>query len=99
MAKKILLDDAKLSEAAIKMTQIASDMTDLKKQIQGLLENMKSGYNTPAGRKFQEVCSTGLLQLFDDQIAVINHVAENLNTAKNEYQSVFDEYRALNNIL
>lgn len=99
MSKKILLDDVKLTEAAKEMTDIASDLTKLKNQIQELLNNMKSGYDTPAGRKFQEVCSEGLLKLFDDQIAVINHVAENLNTAQTQYQSVFEEYRTLNNKL
>lgn len=97
LTKDILIDDVKLENAAVELEKIANEMTSLIKNINGLLDDLSKGFNTPAGRKFISTCRNGLLLPIEEQTAVINHVATNLKMANNAYRSVFEDYKSLNN--
>lgn len=98
-SKDILLDDEAFRNAAAEFIQLSNDMNLLKKDIQDLLDELKTGFDTPAGKKFMEVCESGLLKALEDQANVIEHVSGNLKSAKNSYQSVFAEYQKLNRMI
>lgn len=83
-------------EAARKMSVLADRMDILRGTIKDSLEELHKGFQTPAGNKFFQACCSTLLQPLDDQKRVINHVSENLRTAQRSYQSVFWEFRELN---
>lgn len=98
-AKDILLDDEKFKKASEQFAALADDMSKLRQDIDNLLKELESGFDTPAGRKFIKSCKSGLLQPMDDQAAVIKHVSDNLVQARAKYESVFIEFEALNNAI
>lgn len=97
--QNILLDDEKFESAVNQFSALSEDMKKLRNDISKLLKELENGFDTPAGRKFVRSCRKGLLKPMDDQAAVIKHVSDNLNMARNRYESVFTEYRALNNMI
>lgn len=94
--KDILLNDEAFNNAASQLQTLAQNMSTLKSDIETLLSELESGWKTPAGEKFFAACGNTLIQPLNDQVNVINHVSSNLKTAKNSYQTVFDDYRQLN---
>lgn len=95
MSDIILIDEEALKSASDELSGISQEMQQLKKDLLSLLDDLKTGFDTPAGRKFYNSCNTGLLTPIDQQAKVMAHIAENLELAKNMYQSVFDEYREI----
>lgn len=94
--RDITLDQDEFETTSIKLAQLSKDMNDLKKEIQGLLDDLKEGFNTPAGKKFFKAYGKTLIEPMGQQVIVIDHISKNLNEAKQLYSSVFEEYRALN---
>lgn len=92
----IVIDEEKMEKAATELAKLSEDMSALEKKIDGMLEHLKIGFDTPAGRKFVSSCRKSLLQPMKDQALAINHVSENLKTARSQYQPVFKEYQQLN---
>ena len=99
MRYDILLDEEAFDKAAGKMTILSKDMKALKTDINNLLEELKTGFDTPAGDKFLKSCEEGVLKALEDQANVIEHVSGNLKTARQSYKSVFEEYRDLNRMI
>lgn len=99
MRYDILLDENAFNTAAGKMTTLSNDIKKLKEDINNLLTELKTGFDTPAGEKFLKSCEDGLLKALEDQANVIEHVSQNLTTARQSYQSVFEEYRNLNSMI
>ena len=96
-AKDILLDDDAFQTASGGLKDLSQDLEALRRDIEGLLTDLATGFGTPAGRKFIRSCKGNLLQPMTDLAAVILHVSDNLGQAKNMYQSIFDEFADLNN--
>lgn len=99
MGYDILLDENAFDTAAGEMATLSKDMKALKTDIDNLLKELKTGFDTPAGEKFLKSCEDGLLKALEDQANVIEHVSENLKTARRSYQSVFEEYKNLNRMI
>lgn len=97
--KDILLDEEAFQKASTDYADLAQKMEELQTEISNLLDELEKGFDTPAGRKFIKSCRSGLLELMRKQSIVINHVSTNLSQAKRKYQSVFNEYKALNNTI
>ena len=93
----IVLDQEAFQNAASRLNTLAEDMNSLQSQIQSLLDGLRTGFATPAGEKFFQACGTTLLEPMKRQSIVIKHVSQNLQKANDAYQSVFDEYKSLNN--
>lgn len=94
--KDIILNDEAFNEASTQLETLAKNMSALKSDIETLLSELKAGWQTPAGEKYFAACGNTLIQPMNDQVNVINHVSSNLKTAKNSYQTVFDDYKQLN---
>lgn len=99
LPKDIVIDDEKFNNASREFANLSKDIKDLRKDINNMLEDLKKGFDTPAGRKFVAACEEYLLKPMDDQVHVIEHVSSNLSQAKNMYQSVFSDYKALNSLI
>lgn len=94
--KDIYLNDEAFNEAATQLETLAEKMSSLRSDIESLLSELKTGWESPAGEKFFLACGNTLIQPLIDQVNVINHVSSNLKTAKNSYETVFNDYRQLN---
>ena len=90
--KTILIDEEVFETAAKDFDELSKYILDLRKEIFEMLQDFKTGFDTPAGRKFCQSCSSGLINPLNQQAVVISHISQNLRQAKNMYQSVFDEY-------
>ena len=75
--------------------ELTAEVRALQKDIEDLLNDFKTGFDTPAGKKFYNSCANGLLTPINEQVIVIEHIADNLMQAKNIYAPVFDGYRDL----
>lgn len=91
----IMLDEENLTLIANECAELASDVRALRKEVLDMLNDLKTGFDTPAGRKFYDSCASGLITPLDQQAIVMDHIAENIKNAKNMYQPVFDEYRQI----
>lgn len=92
----IVLDQDAFQNAANRLDTLAGDMDALQSKIQGLLDDLRAGFATPAGDKFFQACGSTLLEPMKRQSAVIQHVSQNLRSANDAYKSVFEEYSNLN---
>ena len=97
--KNFVIDEEAFERASERLLELSQDITALRNKVNQLLEDLKAGFDTPAGKKFFRSCGNTLIAPMDDQSRIIQHVAENLRIARAEYQSVFEEYRALNNAI
>ncbi len=95
----IIIDEEVFQKAANDFEELSTYVTDLRKEVLDMLNDLKTGFNTPAGRKFYNSCANRLINPLNQQVIVLKHISENLLTAKNMYQSVFDEYREIVNFM
>lgn len=95
LIKDIYLDEAAFQAAADEYAELTEDMKNLRQRISKLLDGLREGFDTPAGKVFFESCGSNLLQPLDDQLRVLQHVSDNLRNSKQKYQSVFEEYKLL----
>lgn len=92
----ILLDDEVFMNASRQFEQLSKDIKNLEENVKKGLDNLQQGFQTPAGKKFVKSCEAYLLKPLKDQTIVIEHVSKNLATAKSKYETVFKEYKQLN---
>ena len=97
LIKDMYLNEDACQAAADDYVKLTEDMRNLRQRINALLDGLREGFDTPAGKAFFESCGMNLLQPLDDQLRVLQHVSDNLRDSKQKYQSVFDEYKSLKN--
>ena len=93
--RHIIIDEEELTVAANSFRELTQEVNALHKDIETMLNDLKTGFDTPAGRQFYNSCAEGLLKPITEQVIVIEHIADNLVQAKNIYSPVFDEYREI----
>lgn len=95
LAKNIVLDEGAFDTAVKEFSELAQQVRTLRNDIEGMLKNLESGFDTPAGHKFIQSCQSNLLEPIDKQQTAIEHISETLTKCRSEYKSVFDEYGEL----
>ena len=93
----LLIDEEEFAIAANSLNELSQEIAALDRDIREMLDDLKAGFDTPAGRKFLQSCSDNLCTPLIQQAIVVNHLADNLMTARNIYAPVFDEYRSIVN--
>jgi len=93
LKKSIVIDEEALNKAGQDFLELCGKIDALLMDVTNMLEALKSGFDTPAGRTFMKSCENCLLEPIQQQKIVVTHIAENLLMAKNMYQSVFTDYR------
>ena len=99
LQKNIIIDQEAFEIAAKDFSELAEDVEALKNKVKVMLSDLGEGFDTPAGRKFISSCQDNLLQPMIDLALIVNHVSDNLTTAKGTYASVFKAYDALNSTI
>jgi len=94
--KDITIDEEAFAKASGDFEVLSADLEKLRGKIETMLTTLSKGFDTPCGVKFYKSCSDNLLKPIGEQKIVIDHIKDALNTAKTQYQSVFEAYRALN---
>ena len=85
-----------LDTAKNNYSSYAGDMELLKTKLETAVDDIRSGWDTEAGETFFAKFDDEWKKNFDDYIAVINHMAENMQIAINEYQEIVNEAEELN---
>ncbi|MCR4645636.1 MAG: hypothetical protein K5695_09550 [Oscillospiraceae bacterium] len=96
MKGDIVLDEAAFERAVNDLADLAVQLQNLRDDVEGLLNTLQSGFDTPAGRKFIGSCRNNLIQPLEQQKLVIEHISSTLNDVKGAYSPVFTEYESLN---
>lgn len=91
----IVLDEAAFDKAIEEFAVLGVKLQTLRTEITTMLDILKAGFDTPAGRKFLASCEENLYQPLDAQKIVLDHISRTLRDAKTAYSSVFQEYEAL----
>ncbi len=93
--KDIILDEAAFTQAAEDFRALSIQLQELREQVETMINTLKAGFNTPAGVKFINSCEANLFAPLDAQKLVLDHISETLLLSKQAYDSVFQQYEAL----
>ena len=91
----IVLDEAAFHTAISDFADLSVQLQQLRTDIEDMLNILKTGFDTPAGRKFLNSCEKNLFEPLDAQKLVLDHISTTLSESKQAYESVFREYEAL----
>ena len=92
----VILDEEAFDQASAEFTKLLEDMNALRSDIDTMLNDLETGFNTTAGRKFISSCKDNLITPMEQQAATLEFSATTLKKARQEYEPVFDGYKALN---
>lgn len=92
----IIIDQEAFAKAINEFEALSARLEKLRIKIEGMMDALEKGFDTPAGRKFLSSCTEHLFQPMKDQKVVLEHLAETLRDAQNEYAAVFTKYDELN---
>lgn len=91
----IVLDEEAFDKAISEFESLGNKLGGLQKDIEEMVNTLKYGFDTPAGKKFIKSCEDNLFEPMRDQQLVINHISETLQKSKQLYSTVFEEYESL----
>jgi len=92
----VILDEEAFETASNEFSKLLEDMNSLRSDIDTMLSELETGFNTTAGRKFISSCKDNLITPMEQQAATLEFAATALKKAKQEYEPIFDEYKTLN---
>lgn len=95
----IVIDEEAFQTAVNDMKSLEQKLQNLRNETEDMINTLKTGWDTPAGRKFVQSCESNLYKPLDDQKLVLQHISETLADSKKAYESVFTEYEALQNTI
>ena len=95
-ARDLVVDESALEKASQDFSDLTAKVQSLSTALQGGVDAMKPGYDTPAGRAFEKCCQTVLIAKLDEFRQELEDMAGKLSDAKSKYQPVFTQYEELN---
>jgi uncharacterized protein YukE len=95
----IIIDEEAFNTAVNDMRSLEQKLQALRNDTEDMINTLKTGWDTPAGRKFVASCEKNLYKPLDDQKLVLQHISDTLNDSRTAYQSVFSEYQDLQNTI
>ena len=91
----IILDEAAFRKASAKLKDASDGLAQLVTDMEDSVTELERGFDTPAGRSFARLYRERVIRQTSEQGDTLRQISEDLELAKNSYQSVFDEYRKL----
>lgn len=91
----------KISEEAMDTAESGYDrcaekMKSLRDDLKSAVDEIRSGWDSDGGKAFFEKFDDEWYKNFNDYIAVIEHMSDNMQKSKSKYQPLFDEADKLN---
>lgn len=91
----------KISEEAMDTAKSGYDrcaekMKSLRDDLKSAVDEIRSGWDSDGGKAFFEKFDDEWYKNFNDYIAVIEHMSNNMQKSKSKYQPLFDEADKLN---
>ena len=97
--RDIILDEEAFETAIKDFENLEKQLQKLRTDIEDMLKDLQAGFDTPAGVKFINACETNIFQPLDDQKLVLEHISKTLSESKQTYNSVFQKYEALQQMI
>ncbi|MEE0954237.1 MAG: WXG100 family type VII secretion target [Eubacterium sp.] len=94
-SKDIVLDEGAFDTAVSDFEALGAQIQQLRNDVDGMMNDLRAGWKTPAGQKFISSCEYNLYRPLDDQKLVIDHIAKSLKESRQAYESVFSKYDEL----
>lgn len=91
----IILDEAAFNAAIADFVKLSEQLQNLRTELQNMINDLKEGFDTPAGAKFFKLYEDKLLKPMADQKLVLDHISTTLIEAKTAYNQVFSGYSEL----
>ena len=91
----IVLDEGAFAQAVSDFAALEENFQQIRKNIEHMLNTVKPGFDTPAGRKLVAACEGKLLEPMDAQTRVLKRMSTTLQQSKEAYESVFRAYEEL----
>ena len=91
----IVLDEEAFTTAVQKFDELSVKLEKLRTDIEDMLNILKPGFDTPAGRKLVSACEEQLFEPMKAQKQVLDHISSTLKQSKKSYASVFQAYEEL----
>lgn len=95
MSSILIINKDDLETARKEYAQYAERMETLRSDLEKAVSEIRGAWQSDGGEEFFKKYDDEWLKNFNDYIAVIKHMANNVQVAKNEYQAIFDEVKAL----
>lgn len=91
----------KISQEAMETAKTGYDgcatrMKSLRDTLKNSVDDIRSGWDSDGGKAFFAKFDDEWYKNFNDYIAVIEHMSENMTKSKSKYQPLFDEADKLN---
>lgn len=90
MSEILKIDQDAFEEAKNNYEEYAQRMESLRSKLEGAVGDIRGGWISDGGNAFFKKFDEEWLKNFNDYIAVMEHMADNMQIAKNKYQSVFE---------
>ena len=81
-------DTDKMFSVKLSYDIAVNDLETLKNKMQAMVDSVKEGWDTDAGKAFFEKYNDEWLKGFNQYKEVLGHMSENLNVAKGKYTEV-----------
>lgn len=92
--RDIQISEEALESACQSLQTAAQECNALALDIRKALENLQSGWCTPAGQRFA-ASAQGCTAYLQDSAAALHSISLNLHSAKTAYEPVFEKYKSL----
>lgn len=95
--QNIVIDEEAFQTASVRMDRLISDIISLRSDIEDMLEDLATGFDSEAGRKFLAAVRGHLLTPLEQQQQTIEFTAGVLRQVISTYEPSFTKFQALNN--
>ena len=92
----LIINEEAMETAKSGYDDCASRMRTLRDKLKTAVDDIREGWDSDAGKAFFKKFDEQWYKNFNDYIAVIEHMSENMTKSKNKYQPLFDEADNLN---
>lgn len=93
--KELKFDVEQIQEMANKTESIANELTDLSQTLQSSVENLRTKWNTPAGKEFFNEVEFEWQPVITKYVSILGGVNEILKEAARIYSQLEDDANAL----
>ena len=95
----IILDKAAFAKAVEEFTALEAQYRKLRTGIEDMINTVKPGFDTPAGRKLVAACEERLFAPLEAQMKVLGRISTTLQESMQAYESVFQAYEELQTMI
>lgn len=89
MANQLMLNEEAMSTAQKQYADQAVRMKTLRDTLKTAVDDIRSGWQSNGGTEFFNKFDDEWYKNFNDYIAVIEHMSENMTNSNNKYQEVY----------